>query len=171
MSCVPNQYFRSFFWKKWTPCAPDQRRKGPSRLLPAVQKPGFVMVWCCVSAVGKGNLHFCDGTINAEKYIEILEQHMLPSRRHLSQGCLCIFQPANAKAHSAHITKAWLRKKSVRVLDWPACSPDLSPIENVWGILKCKMCQRRHRTAAHLKTCLQEEWDKVTPETLHHLVS
>ncbi len=38
-----------------------------------VQKPGSVMVWGCVSALGKGNLHFCDGTINAEKYIEILE--------------------------------------------------------------------------------------------------
>ncbi len=37
-----------------------------------VQKPGSVMVWGCVSALGKGNLHFCDGTINAEKYIEIL---------------------------------------------------------------------------------------------------
>ena len=33
-----------------------------------------------VSALGKGNLHFCDGTINAEKYTEILKQHMLPSR-------------------------------------------------------------------------------------------
>ncbi len=26
-----------------------------------VQKPGSVMVWGCVSALGKGNLHFCDG--------------------------------------------------------------------------------------------------------------
>ncbi len=43
-----------------------------------VQKPGSVMVWGCVSALGKGNLHFCDGTINAEKYIEILEHNMLP---------------------------------------------------------------------------------------------
>ena len=51
-----------------------------------VQKPGSVMVWGCVSALGKGNLHFCDGTINAEKYIEILEHNMLPSRRHLFQG-------------------------------------------------------------------------------------
>ncbi len=33
------------------------------------------------------------------------------------------------------------------------------------------MRQRRPRTVAHLKTCLQEEWDKITPETLHHLVS
>ncbi len=114
------------------------------------------MVWGCVSALGKGNLHFCDGTINAEKYIEILEHNMLPSRRHLFQGRPCIFQQD---------------RKRVRVLDWPACSPDLSPIENVWRILKCKMRQRRPRTVAHLKTCLQEEWDKITPETLHHLVS
>src|SRR4029434_7522951 len=136
-----------------------------------VQKPGSVMVWGCVSALGKGNLHLCDGTINAEKYIEILEQHMLPSRRHPFQGSPCIFQQDNAKPHSAHILKAWLRKKCVRVLDWPACSPDLSPIENVWCILKHKMRQRRPRTVAHLKTWLQEEWDKVTAETPHHLVS
>ncbi len=87
------------------------------------------------------------------------------------QGHPCIFQQDNAKPHSAHITKSWLRRKRVRVLDWPACSPDLSPIENVWRILKRKMRQRRPRTVAHLKTCLQEEWDKITPETLHHLVS
>ncbi len=83
----------------------------------------------------------------------------------------CIFQQDNAKPHSARITKSWLRRKRVRVLDWPACSPDLSPIENVWHILKRKMRQRKPRTVAHLKTCLQEEWDKITPETLHHLVS
>ncbi len=166
-----NQYFRYFLGGR-TPCAPDQRRKGSSDCYQQqVQKPGSVMVWGCVSALGKGNLHFCDGTINAEKYIEILEHNMLPSRRHLFQGRPCIFQQDNAKPHSAHITKSWLRRKRVRVLDWPACSPDLSSIENVWRILKRKMRQRRPRTVAHLKTCLQEEWDKITPETLHHLVS
>ena len=131
-----------------------------------VQKPGSVMVWGCVSALGKGNLHFCDGSINAEQYIEILEQLLLPSRRLLFRH-LCIFQQDNAKPHSAHITKAWLLKKRVGVLDWPACSPDMATTENVWCILK----RKRPCTVAHLKTCLQEEWDKMTPETLHHLAS
>src|SRR4029434_1085150 len=96
---------------------------------------------------------------------------MLPSRRHPFQGRPCIFEQDNAKPHSAHISKAWLRKKSVRVLGWPACSPDLSLIENMWHILKHKIRQRRPRTVAHINTFLQEEWDKVTSETLHHLVS
>ena len=31
------------------------------------------MVWGCVSASGMGNLHICEGTINAERYIQVLE--------------------------------------------------------------------------------------------------
>ncbi len=96
-----------------------------------------------------------------KKYIEILEHNMLPSRRHLFQGRPCIFQQDNAKPHSAHITKSWLRRKRVRVLDWPACSPDLSPIENVWRILKRKCDNEDPVLFAHLKTCLQKNGTKL----------
>ncbi|XP_059384661.1 putative nuclease HARBI1, partial [Carassius carassius] len=49
------------------------------------------------------------------------------------------FQHDNAKPHTAAITTAWLRRRRVRVLTWPACSPDLSPIENIWHIIKRKI--------------------------------
>ena len=54
-----------------------------------------MMVWGCISALGKAQFHFCDGSINAEKFTEILQQHMLPSRPHLFQGHPCIFQHDN----------------------------------------------------------------------------
>ena len=136
-----------------------------------VQKPASVMVWGCVSAHGMGNLHICEGTINAERYIQVLEQHMLPSKRRLFQGRPCLFQQDNAKPHSARVTTAWLRSKRVQVLDWPACSPDLSPIENVWRIMKRKIRQRRPRTVEQLKSYIKQEWERIPPTKLQQLVS
>ncbi len=86
----------------------------------SVQKPASLMVWGCISAYGMGSLHVLEGTMNAERYIKVLEQHVLPSRRHLFQGRPCAFQQDNAKPHTAAITTAWLRSRRVWVLNW-AC--------------------------------------------------
>ncbi len=102
------------------------------------------MVWGCISTYGMGSLHVLEGTMNAERYIKVLEQHMLPSRRRLFQGRPCVFQQDNAKPHTAAITTAWLRSRRVRVLNWPACSPDLSPIENIWRIINEKYVKDDH---------------------------
>ncbi len=51
----------------------------------SVQKPASLMVWGCISAYGMDSLHVLEGTMNAERYIKVLEQHMLPSRRLLFQ--------------------------------------------------------------------------------------
>uniref|UniRef100_A0AAR2K5U3 Tc1-like transposase DDE domain-containing protein n=1 Tax=Pygocentrus nattereri TaxID=42514 RepID=A0AAR2K5U3_PYGNA len=136
-----------------------------------VQKPASLMVWGCVSAHGMSNMHICEGTINAKRYIQVLEQHMLPSKQRLFQGRPCLFQQDNAKPHSARVTTAWLHSKRVRVLDWPACSPDLSPIENVWCVMKHKIRQLRPRTVEQLKLYIKQEWERIPPTKLQQLVS
>ncbi len=72
----------------------------------SVQKPASLLVWGCISAYGMGSLHVLEGTMNAERYIKVLEQHMLPSRRRLFQGRPCVFHQDNAKPHTAAITTA-----------------------------------------------------------------
>ncbi len=79
-------------------------KDNPSCYQRSVQKPASLMVWGCMSACGMGSLHIWKGTINTERYIQVLEQHMLPSRRRLFQGRPCIFQHDNARPHTASIT-------------------------------------------------------------------
>ncbi len=79
-------------------------KDNPSCYQHSVQKPASLMVWGCMIACDMGSLHIWKGTINAERYIQVLEQHMLPSRRHLFQGRPCIFQHDNARPHTASIT-------------------------------------------------------------------
>ncbi len=129
----------------------------------SVQKRASLMVWVCISAYSMGSLHVLEGTMNAERYIKILEQHMLPSRWCLFQGRPCVFQQDNAKPHTAVITTAWLRSRRARVLNWSACSPDLSPIENIWHIIKRKIRQRTHQ---QLETNIRQEWDQIPTSKL-----
>ncbi len=94
---------------------------------------------------------------------------MLPSRWCLFQGRPCVFQQDNAKPHTAANTTEWLRSRIVQVLNWSASSPDLSPIENIWCIIKRKIRQRRPQTLHQLETYIRQEWDQIlTPET-HNL--
>ncbi len=96
-----------------------EHKDNPSCYQRSVQKPASLMVWGCMSACGMGSLHIWKGTINAERYIQVLEQHMLPSRRRLFQGRPCIFQHDNARPHTVSITTSWLRRRRIRVLKWP----------------------------------------------------
>ena len=75
-------------------------------------------------------------------YIQVLEEHLLASRQHLFGGRPCIFQEDNVKPIPASVTTAWLRNRRVRVLNWPACSPDLSPVKNIRWNMKLKIWQR-----------------------------
>ncbi len=58
---------------------------------------------------------------------------MLPSADQLFKDADFIFQQDLAPVHTSKSTKSLLNEHGVGVLDWPANSPDLNPIENLLG--------------------------------------
>jgi len=56
-----------------------------------------------------------------------------------------LFQDDNAPCHRAKLVTKWKSKKNFRTLDWPAQSPDLNPIENLWHKVALEI-SKRHLT-------------------------
>ena len=47
-----------------------------------------------------------------------------------------VFQQDNAPVHKSEVVRNFLAQEQWEVLDWPAYSPDLNPIENILAIFK-----------------------------------
>ncbi len=129
------------------------------------------MIWAAMSSAGVGPLCFLKSTVNAAIYQEILEHFMLPSADKLYGDADFIFQQDLAPAHTAKGTKSWFDDHCVTVLDWPANSPDLNPIENLWGIVKRKMRDTRPNNADDLKATVKETWASIPPQQCHKLIT
>lgn len=74
----------------------------------------------------------------------------------------------NAPPHRAVKTKEGLEEQSFSTIDWPALSPDLNPIENVWGLLvqKVYVGGKQYFSVPALKAAIQKAWDELTQEEL-----
>ena len=64
----------------------------------------------------------------------------------------------NVRPHSAAISGQFLATNNVNVLDWPANSPDLNPIEQVCDELRRRARRNHLHTVNDLAAALQAEW-------------
>ena len=80
-----------------------------------------------------------------------------------------VFQQDNARPHSARVTQGFLQQNGVRVMQWPAVSPDLNCIEHLWDVLG-RHVQRQAPHNQQLRDALQRTWNAIPMETIQHLV-
>jgi transposase len=85
-----------------------------------------------------------------------------------------IIQEDNDGAHGTKTKNnpnaKWKQNSGIRFLLWPPQSPDLSPIENVWRILKSRVQARNATSKDELRQFILEEWDKISQEEINTLI-
>ena len=82
-----------------------------------------------------------------------------------------IFQQDNASIHVSSASKQWFTAKKIDLLDWPAKSPDLNIIENVWSLLAKDVYDnsRQFDNISQLKEAIEKAWGRLSVEKLKKL--
>lgn len=113
-----------------------------------------VMIWSCFTRDKRGPIVFVDEALKgnaglqkgekrkgltAQSYTdEILEKHLLPFYRRVAEENNYIPQTVedNAPSHNGKTAKTWRHEHEMDRMVWPATSPDMNAIENIWNMLK-----------------------------------
>jgi len=106
--------------------------------------------------------------MTGEFYVGILQDRLPEMKRML--GRRWRFQQDNDPKHTSRVAKKFLGENIPEVIDWPANSPDLNPIENLWGIVKNNVKRRMPADIDDLQVYLKEEWEKIAGDTLINLI-
>ena len=134
---------------------------------------GNVMVWGCMGWNGVGKLVEVEGKMDSKQYVEILDENL--------DQCMDIlglskedmmFQQDNDPKHTSKLAKNWFKEHQIYTMEWPAQSPDINPIEHLWGTLKSKL----HTYEEHPKGVwglwerLCAEWNNIDKKECQTLI-
>lgn len=130
---------------------------------------GNVMVWGSFSWHGVGPLVQIMGRMDQFQYKAIMENDMLPYAEE-NMPLRWTYQHDNDPKHTARSVKSFLLASKVTVMEWPAQSPDLNPIENLWSYVDHRLKGLSCKNSTELFNKLQELWMNIPTDYCKSLV-
>lgn len=134
---------------------------------------GSIMIWGCITWDGPGFATKIDGKMDADLYVEILDDELLQSLAYYGKDVDdVIFQQDNDPKHTSKKAEKWFSDHQMQVLRWPAQSPDLNPIEHLWALLKRRLGEYEKPPAGILELWerVQVEWNKLGAEDCQNII-
>ena len=134
--------------------------------------PQKIHLWGCFSSRGFGTLYLFKDNLTAKKMVEIYKKALLRSINKFGfvDNDDWLLQEDKDPKHTAKLSKKWKSENNIQQIPWPANSPDLSPIENLWSILKMKINEKQPSSIKSLVTIILKTWKDFPIELAQKLV-
>jgi len=153
------------------------RREPHEKYLPECLAPTFksgrssLMIWGAIAGEHKSELVFMEkDRRTAADYVDIVYRGPLLDMMRRVSGA--VLMEDREMIHRSKVSNAWRKLYMIEKLEWPAQSPDLNPIENLWMQMK-DIVQKRNspvRTFGELRDILEEAWKNISAENCATLV-
>ena len=134
---------------------------------------GSLMVWGCMTAQGIGYLMRIEGNMDADLYCQILRDELMTTLEFYNLDVNeVIFQQDNDPKHTSRKAKDCFQELGLNVLQWPAQSPDLNPIEHLWDHLKRRLNARPTQPTGMLELWerVEDEWESIPQGVVSNLI-
>lgn len=149
---------------------PKGQAFNPRYVVPVVKHGGgSVNVWGCFSWNGVGPIHRIEGTLTAEKYVDILKNVLVPWADE-NMPVIWKFQQDNDPKHTARLTKNFFNENAFDVIEWAASSADLNPIEHLWDDVKKAVSKQNNTNLNVLWANIQAAWKEIPVERCRRLI-
>lgn len=132
---------------------------------------GSICVWGCIAHSGAGVCKTYSGKMNSVLYIDTLENELKASVDLLMDGSEdWYFQQDNAPCHKSRVVTSYFDTNQIKVMPWPARSPDLSPIEHIWTMIDQKLTGQTISNLLELEVAVVKAWNEIEPSTCANLI-
>jgi transposase len=145
-------------------------RKEPV-ILAKERQGGGVMIWAGFGPKGKTDVCFCQGSMTSKTYQNTLRTTLIPVAEQIC-GENYLFQQDNAPIHVSESTMEFFESNKIQLFPIPPKSPDLNPIENVWGLLARRVYWggNQYNNLNELKNAIISAWNSITVAELQPFI-
>jgi DDE superfamily endonuclease len=124
------------------------------------------MVWGGVWYGGRTDLCVIEGTVDAEKYQQILDHYLVRPGYTLEFDVL----QDQATAHTAQSTDEFISEQGITMIDNPRSSPELNPIEKVWGWIKHEANKNLPGSLEEFKQLILKLWNEMDQNLINQYI-